>query len=482
MVFADLLFIFIFLPVCLFCYFFTKNLTIRNIVLIVFSLIFYAWGEPVWVILLVLSSAVDYFAGRIIGTLKNVPAKNAKDKSKFNARAKGVLTAAIAINIGILVLFKYSGFITETINFLTGLALPVPEFRLPIGISFYTFQTMSYSIGVYSGKVNVQKSFYRFLMYVTLFPQLIAGPIVRYEDVEAEINYRVSTLDDISTGIHRFVVGLAKKVIFANAAGKLAEQYLDGNLTVLSVSGAWFGIFMFAIQIFFDFSGYSDMAIGMGRIFGFKFKENFNYPYISRSITEFWRRWHISLSSFFRDYVYIPLGGNRKHQYLNLLVVWFLTGLWHGASWNFVLWGLYFFIFICIERLFLHKLFEKLPKCLNFIGNIYSLLVILVGWQLFYFEDFSKLTTHLKIMFFIGDAPVADAALGVVFYNNLFWIIAAVICCTPVTVLFDKFIQKHPKLETPAMPVKTLLYVSIFLVSIVLLVGQSYNPFLYWRF
>lgn len=467
MVFADLLFIFIFLPVCLLFYFITDSLKIRNFVLIAFSLIFYAWGEPVWVTLLIFSSVVDYFTGRIIAANKGKPA------------AKAGLMASVIINLGILALFKYSGFFVENINSLIGTEIPVPSFRMPIGISFYTFQTMSYSIGVYMGKAKVQKSFPRFLMYVSLFPQLIAGPIVRYEDVESEINFRRSTAEDISAGIFRFVEGLAKKAAFANAAGKLAAQYMDGDLSRLSVPAAWFGVVMFALQIYFDFSGYSDMAIGLGRIFGFHFLENFNYPYISKTITEFWRRWHISLSSFFRDYVYIPLGGNRKHQYLNLLAVWFLTGLWHGASWNFIFWGLFYFVFIVLERLFLFKFFEKIPRIF---GHIYTLIVVLVGWDLFYFTDLSRLGQHLKAMFFMGGAPIADAGLEIVFFNNIFWIILAIALCAPIKPALESLGEKHKRLGTSLIPVRTVFCVFIFFLSVALLAGQSYNPFIYWRF
>jgi len=350
LVFADLFFIFIFLPLCLFFYFITKSISVRNGVLITASLIFYAWGEPVWVLLLLFSSALDYSVGRVIAA------------NKGNRAAKAALAVSVILNLSILALFKYSGFIAENINALFGASLRAADFHPPIGISFYTFQTMSYSIGVYTGKANVQKSFARMLMYVALFPQLIAGPIVRYEDIEEQISQRQSRPEDISRGIFRFVKGLAKKVVFANTAGKLAEQFLDAELSGLSVLGAWFGVFMFTLQIYYDFSGYSDMAIGLGRIFGFRFKENFEHPYVARSATDFWRRWHISLSRFFRDYLYIPLGGNKKRRFLNLFIVWFLTGLWHGASWNFVIWGLFFFALSRAKNFFWTRRLPKYPK------------------------------------------------------------------------------------------------------------------------
>ena len=321
---------FAFLPANIICYFLSRNLKTKNIILIVFSLLFYAWGEPVCVALLIFSSFIGYIFAIAI------------DKSETKQQKKLYLIISLIINLGLLGIFKYAGFFVSNINYLLHVNLPVPQISLPIGISFYTFQIVSYVIDVYCNRVDSQKSFAKFLMYVSLYPQLIAGPIVRYIDIEREIDHREVSIVNISQGINRFIVGLAKKVIIANTAATLVSTFLDGKLATMGVLDAWFGLFMYTIQIYFDFSGYSDMAIGLGKIFGFTYCENFNYPYISKSATEFWRRWHMSLGSFFRDYVYIPLGGNRKRQLLNIFVVWFLTGFWHGASWNFIIWGLYF--------------------------------------------------------------------------------------------------------------------------------------------
>ena len=347
MVFSSLVFLFIFFPVTLFFYFIVKNDKVKNIVLVIASLIFYSWGEPVWVCLLIFSSILDYTVSLGI------------EKYRGKKITKLFIALSVVINLGLLAAFKYSGFFISTLNGIFRLSLHVPAFSLPIGISFYTFQTMSYSLDVYKGDVKAQKSFINFLMFVSLFPQLIAGPIVRYSDIDTQIDHRTVTIDGFAKGMTRFMAGLGKKVLIANYAGSLAESLL-ANVDNAAVMSVWVGVLFYAFQIYFDFSGYSDMAIGLGRMFGFDYPENFKYPYISTSITDFWRRWHITLSSFFRDYVYIPLGGNRvslPRQILNLFIVWGLTGLWHGASWNFVIWGLYYFVFLCLEK-FVFKKFK----------------------------------------------------------------------------------------------------------------------------
>ena len=343
MVFADLFFIYFFLPVCLICYFITKNPRFRNAVLIVFSLIFYAWGEPVWVSILIVSSLVDYLNGLII------------DKYRDKWQAKAAVAWSLIFNLGILIGFKYTGFIVENINALAGTKIPVPDIRLPIGISFYMFQTISYTVDCYWGNVKTQKNFFRFLRYVSLFPQLVAGPIVRYSVIGDEIDNRRTTVKDFSDGMSRIILGLGKKVIIANNISTIvtalfgeADNKYSGIFS-LSVFGTWYGAVLVGLWYYFDFSGYSDIAIGLGRIFGFHFDENFNYPFICKSVSEFWQRWHISLSSFFRDYLlYLPIFGKRR-KYGGLFLVWFCTGLWHGASWNFVVWGLYYGLFIFIE-------------------------------------------------------------------------------------------------------------------------------------
>ena len=471
MVFSDLFFIYLFLPLCLGLYFLRRNLAYRNAVLIAFSLIFYAWGEPVWVFLLMLSAFIDFLNGKFI------------EKHRGESISKLGIVVSLLVNLGFLATFKYSGFIVENVNALLGTALPVPSFALPIGISFYSFQSMSYVIDVYRGEVRAQKSYFRFLMYISMFFQLVAGPIVRYQTIADEIEDRHITLSDFSEGLTRFVFGLGKKVIIANNVGNIATELLTFTDKPASVFSIWMGVIMFSLQIFFDFAGYSDMAIGLGRMAGFHFTENFNYPYVSATVSEFWRRWHISMGSFFRDYVYIPLGGNRKHVYLNLFIVWLLTGLWHGASWNFILWGLYFGLFIALERLFLGKLLAKIPR---FISHIYLLFVVVIGWALFYFTDFTQLGVCFSSMFGFSGIPLYDDITFNTLMQNLFVILAAILLSTPVVKILDK---KLYNLEIESKAVfyasrisKTGAAVIILLVSSLMLVAQTYNPFLYYRF
>ncbi|MDU0295483.1 MBOAT family O-acyltransferase, partial [Paraclostridium sp. MRS3W1] len=405
MVFSNTLFLYLFLPINLILYYAVKSRKWKNFILIIFSLAFYAWGEPVWIFLLIFSSLVDYGHGLFI------------EKYRGTKLAKIGLLSSICINLGLLITFKYSAFLYENLNTIFNLSLEIPKFSLPIGISFYTFQTLSYTVDVYKGEVKAQKNFSKFLMYVSLYHQLVAGPIVRYSDVEEEIESRVTTVENFSSGISRFTIGLAKKVLIANVAGQFVTQYMNSDLSSITVLEAWFGIAMFTIQIYFDFSGYSDMAIGLGKMFGFTYMENFNYPYISKSATEFWRRWHISLGSFFRDYVYIPLGGNRKNMIFNLFVVWFLTGIWHGASWNFILWGLYFGILVYLEKKILFRVLNKIPKIFS---HIYLIVALLVGWTLFYFTDVNRAFEYIKILFGFTNNEFTNNELKLVFTNNIY--------------------------------------------------------------
>ena len=465
MVFASLTFLYLFLPLFLLLTFASRSIVWRNGVLILFSLVFYAWGEPVWIFMLLLASAADYLFARAI------------DGSQGTPLAKVGLGFSLALNLGLLFFFKYSGFLVENLNQITGLSLPVPQIALPIGISFYVFQSLSYIVDVYRGDVPAQTSYPYHLMYAMSFHQLVAGPIVRYSDVAWEIRHRTTSPGEIQAGITRFLTGLTKKVVVANYAGSLSSQLLDGDLTLLSTPGAWLGLVLYTIQIYYDFSGYSDMAIGLGLCCGFHYRENFNYPYISRSVTEFWRRWHISLGSFFRDYVYIPLGGNRRHQILNLAVVWALTGLWHGASWNFILWGVYFGVLLTLEKLFLGRVLERLPG----ISHLYLMLVVTVGWGIFYFTDLGRLGQFMKVLLG-GGAPV-ESTLRLLFFNNIFWFAGAVLFCLPLVPLFQRLLKgASPRLRQAAGWGQILLNLGMLLVSTALLVGQSYNPFLYFRF
>ena len=467
MVFSDLFFLFVFIPAFAACYlaaraadkrFFESNNTLRNAVLILFSLIFYAWGEPVYLFLMIGTVAINYLAGKQIA---NAAAPNRKT----------ALIAGIACNILTLGIFKYAGFVAESLNAI-GIPMPIPEIRLPIGISFYIFQSISYLVDVYRKEAQPQQKFYNLLLYISMFPQLIAGPIVRYNTIAKEINQRSATLDDISEGIFRFLIGLGKKVIIANQLGSISDQLLGDSLGS-TTAGAWVGLLAFSLQIYFDFSGYSDMAIGMGRCMGFHFNENFNHPYTCTSVTDFWRKWHISLGQFFRDYVYIPMGGNRNHQWLNIFCVWFLTGMWHGASWNFILWGLYFGIILVIEKLWLLKPMQKLPA----LGHVYSLLAVYVGWGIFYFDDFGTMQTFFKTFFHgMGEWSGFDVKQAIT--GNLWLWIAALTLCLPVRTYAENRIKK-PNIK---YAIRTALSLVILLLSVSLLVGATNNAFLYFRF
>lgn len=472
MVFSNLFFIYLFLPLNLILYYAVPNKTWKNVVLLLFSLFFYSWGEPVWVFLLMLTAFLDYTWAKCIEYF---------NLTGQQRRKKIALIASLVFDLGMLGVFKYSGFVVENINLLTGLSLPVPQIALPIGISFYTFQTISYVLDVYRGQVAAQKRYYKYLMYLSSYHQLVAGPIVRYSDVAAEIENRTVSAQDFSEGITRFCLGLTKKVVVANVAGSLAGNYLDANLASLSVAGAWFGVLLYTLQIYYDFSAYSDMAIGLGRMFGFHYHQNFNYPYIAKSVTEFWRRWHISLSSFFRDYVYIPLGGKYRHQIFNICVVWFLTGLWHGASWNFILWGVFYGALLIVEKLGLLKVLEKIPSVFS---HLYLMFLTLIGWTIFYTTDLGKLGGYFGVMFGLSGNALSDPQLSITFMNNLFWLIAAVLFCMPITQLVKRWAQaqRSEGVRAGISIVNAIMNVMLLFVCTAMLVGDSYNPFLYFRF
>lgn len=466
MVFSSTIFLCVYLPLVLLGYYICPKKG-RNLFLLIASLVFYAWGEPKYVFLMIFSILVNYIFGRLM------------DKNRGRQkRMKLLLVLSVVIDIGLLSVFKYTDFIITNVNAIFGSSFDLLNIALPIGISFYTFQAMSYTIDVYRNDVRVQKNLIDFGMYITMFPQLIAGPIVRYADVQDQLAERSVTTADFSEGVMRFVVGLGKKVLLANQMGAVwSEIYaLGGDVSALM---AWTGAIAYTFQIYFDFSGYSDMAIGLGRMFGFKFPENFRYPYQSVSITDFWRRWHITLSTWFKEYLYIPLGGNRRglaRQALNLLIVWSLTGFWHGAGWNFVMWGLYYFVILFIEKLFLLKALDKLPK---FFRHVYALLLIIIGWVIFASDDVSVLLPYLGSMF------GANGAIGGMdVYTLLTKAVLLIICCIASTELPKKlFLSAAGAMnEKAAFTLKSVLMIALLALSMILLIGDSYNPFLYFRF
>ncbi len=466
MVFSSTIFLCVYLPLVLLGYYICPKKG-RNLFLLIVSLVFYAWGEPKYVFLMIFSILVNYIFGRLM------------DKHRENKkRLKLMLVLSVVIDIGLLSVFKYTDFIITNVNAIFGANFDLLNIALPIGISFYTFQAMSYTIDVYRNDVRVQKNLIDFGMYITMFPQLIAGPIVRYADVQDQLAERSVTTADFFEGVMRFVVGLGKKVLLANQMGAVwSDIYaLGGDVSALM---AWTGAIAYTFQIYFDFSGYSDMAIGLGRMFGFKFPENFRYPYQSVSITDFWRRWHITLSTWFKEYLYIPLGGNRRglaRQALNLLIVWSLTGFWHGAGWNFVMWGLYYFVILFIEKLFLLKALDKLPK---FFRHVYALLLIIIGWVIFASDDVSVLLPYLGSMF-----GANGAVGGMDVYTLLTKAVLLIICCIASTELPKKlFLSAAGAMnEKAAFTLKSVLTIALLALSMILLIGDSYNPFLYFRF
>lgn len=464
MVFSSLVFMFAYLPITLLAYYLVPRQG-RNIFLFIVNLIFYGWGEPKLVLLMVFNIFFNYIGGWLV------------DKYRADAKKKKLfLILTCVLDIGILAVFKYTGMITETLNMLPFFNIPELQISLPIGISFYTFQTMSYVIDVYRDDAPVSKNFINFGTYVALFPQLIAGPIVRYRDVAEQLVNRRETLEMFTKGVKLFMVGLAKKVIIANTMGTLTTNIFattDEN----GVVGTWVGMIAYTFQIYFDFSGYSDMACGLGNMMGFEFLKNFNYPYIAKSITDFWRRWHISLSTWFKEYVYIPLGGNRKgvkRQILNLLIVWGLTGLWHGAAYNFVLWGLYYGLLLILEKFVLKKFLDRLP---SFVQHIYTLFIIIIGWGLFYFTDVGQLGEFMVDLFNFGNGICGDQAFNLIMSNLPMLIIAAVASTPLATMLYTRF--EHTRFMW--IP-ETLYCMGVLAVSTASLVNQSYNPFLYFRF
>lgn len=472
MVFSSLLFLFRFLPIVLIIYFIAPR-KLRNAILFFSSLIFYAWGEPVYVVLMLFSTVVDFTHGMLVHKFKE------KGQIRY---AKLAVGSAMTINLLLLGFFKYSDFLIRNINSITGSTIPLLNLALPIGISFYTFQTMSYTIDIYRGDAKVQRNIISFGSYVALFPQLIAGPIVQYNTVAEQLNHRKENFDEFSYGIMRFMCGLGKKVLLANNIGLLWDQINALPVQNLPVLTAWIGITAFAFQLYFDFSGYSDMAIGLGHMFGFRFLENFNYPYMSKSITEFWRRWHISLSSWFRDYVYIPLGGNRHglaKQVRNISIVWLLTGVWHGASWNFVLWGVYFGAFLILEKFVLLKWLKKAP---SFLTHVYTLFVVWIGWTLFAFDDLSAGISYLKAMFGVNNVGVINKEGMYLLLNYAVLLIVLIIACTNVPKRIASYVLDKNRDSVLVPCLRSAFIVGVFIISLSYLVASTYNPFLYFRF
>ena len=470
MVFSSTVFLFRFLPMFFMVYYLVPG-RMKNFILFLGSLFFYAWGEPIYVLLMLFSTVVDYTHGRLLERFRG-------------KRAAGyILLSSVVINLSVLCFFKYADFLIQTVNLFAGLSLPAPNLPLPIGISFYTFQTMSYTIDVYRGETKVQKNLLDFGVYVTMFPQLIAGPIVKYRDVERRLHHRRASLTEISEGMKRFCVGLAKKVLIANNIGELWALISGMDFREISVLTAWLGIFAFAFQIYFDFSGYSDMAIGMGKMLGFSFPENFNYPYISGSVTEFWRRWHISLGSWFREYVYIPLGGNRKglpRQLLNIFVVWLFTGIWHGAGWNFLLWGLWFAAALVLEKAFLGKILSWLPKG---VGILYTAFVVLAGWVLFALETPAGILNYFRAMFGMAGAVIDREGL----YLGREYLLLFAIAAAASVPFFGRLAARVRKARTGiGIAVYSLgekiIPAALLLLAIAGIVEATYNPFLYFRF
>lgn len=460
MVFSSLLFLFLFLPAVLALYYCAPR-RIRNLLLFLTSLFFYAWGEPIYIVIMLVSTLADYSFGLLL------------DRPGVSSlKRKMIVAISIVISLALLSYFKYADFLIQNINALLGTEIPLTELPLPIGISFYTFQSMSYIIDVYRGTAKAQRNWIDFGAYVSLFPQLVAGPIVRYNTIAEQLHNRSESIELFAEGVRRFTIGLAKKVLLANNIGLLWDTISSSQPETLPMLTAWLGIIAFAFQIYFDFSGYSDMAIGLGLMFGFRFNENFNKPYIAQSITDFWRRWHISLGTWFREYVYIPLGGNRLgllKQARNILIVWLLTGFWHGASWNFILWGLYFGVILMIEKWWGLKLLSALPR---WVRHVYAIILILVGWVLFAFETPSLIISYLFAMAGLNDQPLWNSETGYFFYTNAVLLFVLVIASLP----------KKRERGDELRPLHLVWYGFLFLLSVAYLVDATFNPFLYFRF
>ena len=472
MVFSSSTFLIVFLPVTLFLYYvfgelITKSMKVKNFILLIASLLFYAWGEPVYIVLMLISILFNFFAGKDIDS-----AKKQGDKK----RAKTAFIIAIVFNLAVLGFFKYFGFLLENVNLLLKTDLQIPSLPLPIGISFYTFQIMSYIIDLYRDETEVQEHIIPFALYISLFPQLIAGPIVKYKDIALQLENRKESFKTFSHGMTRFTVGLAKKLLLANTLGAVYTEIQSFGASNTSTVAAWLGIICYTLQIYFDFSGYSDMAIGLGKIFGFEFNENFNYPYIANSVTDFWRRWHISLSTWFKEYVYIPLGGNRKKTprvILNLMIVWLLTGLWHGAAWNFIIWGVFYGVLLIIEKYLLSGILKHIPA---FIKHILTLIIVMIGWVFFSAPTLSEAIAYIGAMF--GSTHlIIDSGTKYILLSNILVVLIGAFCATPAY----KSVLSHFNPKTISK-LKIIAYPLLLIACLVFMISETYNPFLYFRF
>ncbi len=478
MLFSSLIFLFVFFTLNLIVYVcFAKTIRQKNMVMLGFSLFFYMWGGPRFLILLLAMTAISWISALLV------------DAMPYGGSRKAVLVVCCGLMLGLLGVFKYTGFFLSNLQALTGFPKTIPNIVLPLGISFYTFQLLSYVVDVYRGEVEAQRRYWLLLLYASMFHQCIAGPIIRYRDISRQIRFRTMDLSSLSRGIGRFAAGLAKKTVLANSCAYVADTLIPGGVEAIGEAPAaalWLGILFYMLQIYLDFSAYSDMAIGMGQMIGFTYKENFDYPYTAVSVTDFWRRWHISLGSFFRDYVYIPLGGNRRgkgRQVFNMFIVWFLTGMWHGASWNFILWGLYFFVFLVLEKYVLGDVLDRAPK---FFSHIYLIAVIYFSWILFRFESLKEILAVLKGMICLNGNALSDFRTGVLFQNELFFLIIAIIAVTPLMKNLGEIIRRvsMKRFEVPYVyyACQVLIPPILLLMSVMALVGDSYNPFIYFRF
>ena len=473
MVFSSLLFLFRFLPAVLLLYYIVPR-PLRNLVLLLVSLVFYAWGEPIYILLMLASILISYLGGFFVDLFLD---------RGFEKAAKASLIVSVAAGLGLLGYFKYAGFLVRTFSSLTGSAIAPLQIALPIGISFYTFQTISYIIDVYRGDAQVQRNIISYGAYITMFPQLIAGPIVQYRTIDQQLRSRTETAEQFAEGINRFIIGLGKKVLLANNAGALWDYIRVQPASGISVITAWMGVLAFTFQIYFDFSGYSDMAIGLGKMFGFHFLENFNYPYLSQSITEFWRRWHISLGTWFREYVYIPLGGNRVSSgkfIRNILVVWLLTGIWHGANWNFLIWGLYYGILLLLEKKVLGQFIERLPRVLR---HVYCMFFVMLGWYIFSFVDNSSGIRYLAAMFGLAGNSFAGGETLYLMYNQAIMFLLLILGSTRLPAMAaGRVLWALEGRDQACIILRGVVYIGIFLLSVAYLVDASFNPFLYFRF